>query len=103
VLADKAYSSKAIRNHLRRRGIGASIPVKADRAANRRKKDSRGGRLPRFDPQGYKQRNTVERCVNKAQAVPRRGDPLRQAGLHVPGHGRHRHQESLLRDLTKDP
>ena len=65
VLADKAYSSKAIRGHLRRRGIGATIPVKADQAANRRKKGSKGGRPPKFDSERYKQRNTAERCINK--------------------------------------
>ena len=65
VLADKAYSSRAIREHLRRRGITATIPVKADQAANRRKKGSRGGRPPNFDPERYKQRNTAERCINK--------------------------------------
>lgn len=65
VLADKAYSSKAIRAHLRRRRITATIPVKADQAANRRKKGAEGGRPPNFDAERYKQRNTVERCVNK--------------------------------------
>ena len=30
VLADRAYSSRAIREHLRRRGIRAVIPVPAD-------------------------------------------------------------------------
>lgn len=44
VMAGKAYSSKANRAHLRTRGIAAVIPVKADQAANRREKGSRGGR-----------------------------------------------------------
>jgi transposase len=39
-LADKAYSSRANRAWLRRRGITATIPIKADQAANRRKKGS---------------------------------------------------------------
>ncbi|WUT39330.1 hypothetical protein OID54_34025 [Streptomyces sp. NBC_00690] len=30
VLADKAYSTRAIREHLRKRGIRAAIPVPAD-------------------------------------------------------------------------
>ena len=38
VLADKAYTSKANRDYLRRRGIKATIPSKADQDANRRKK-----------------------------------------------------------------
>ncbi|WP_436843886.1 IS5 family transposase [Streptomyces sioyaensis] len=65
VLADKAYSSRAIRRHLRRRGIRAVIPQPADQAANRKLLGRRGGRPPAFDCEAYKQRNTVERCINK--------------------------------------
>lgn len=64
VLADKAYSSRAIR-HLRRRGIRAVIPQPADRAANRKRRGRLGGRPPAFDREAYRQRNTVERCINK--------------------------------------
>jgi hypothetical protein len=47
VLADKAYSSGGNRDYLRRRGIAATIPVKVDQVANRRKKGSKGGpRIP---------------------------------------------------------
>ncbi len=38
VLADKAYASQANRQHLRRRGIHATIPIKDDQATNRRNK-----------------------------------------------------------------
>ncbi len=38
VRADKAYSSRAIRAHLRRRGIAATIPVPDDQAAHRRRR-----------------------------------------------------------------
>jgi transposase len=65
VLADKAYSNKAIRAHLRRRRIKATIPQSAGQQASRAHRGSRGGRPPRFDPEHYKQRNTVERCINK--------------------------------------
>ncbi|MEU7527671.1 IS5 family transposase [Saccharothrix sp. NPDC042600] len=65
VLADRAYDSRAIRGHLRRRGITATIPQAADRVRNRLAKGSRGGRPPAFDPNAYKQRNTVERCINR--------------------------------------
>lgn len=65
VLADKAYSSRAIRRHLRRRGIRAVIPQPADQAANRKRRGRLGGRPPAFDREAYKQRNTVERCINK--------------------------------------
>lgn len=44
VLADKAYSSAGNRGYLRKRGIRATIPVKSDQAANRKKKGPAGGR-----------------------------------------------------------
>jgi transposase len=65
VLADKAYSNKTIRAHLRRRRIKATIPELAGQQASRANRGSRGGRPPRLDPEHYKQRNTVERCINK--------------------------------------
>ena len=68
VLADKAYSSRAIRASLRRRGIAATIPEPADQQANRARRGPRGGRPPTFDPLRYKERNVVERCVNKLKA-----------------------------------
>ena len=68
VQADKAYSSKAIRGHLRSRGIRATIPLKADQQAGRRRRGARG-RLPGFDPEAYKQRNVVERAVNKLRGT----------------------------------
>ena len=65
VLADKAYSSRATRTHLRRRGIKATIPEPADQIRHRLRRGSRGGRPPAFDPIAYKQRNTVERAFNR--------------------------------------
>ncbi|MFD4318998.1 IS5 family transposase [Streptomyces sp. NPDC058548] len=65
VLGDKGYSSKAIRAWLRRRGIGHTIPERADQARNRHRRGSRGGRPPAFDKQVYKRRNVVERCFNR--------------------------------------
>ncbi|MFF5056565.1 transposase [Micromonospora sp. NPDC000663] len=65
VIADKGYSSKAIRAGLRRRGIGHTIPERADQRANRYRRGSRGGRPPVFDKQLYKRRNVVERCFNR--------------------------------------
>jgi putative transposase len=62
--ADKAYSSKAIRAHLRARGITAVIPEPADQAGHRRRRGSRGGRPPAFDREDYKGRNVVERSFN---------------------------------------
>ncbi|MFF9496338.1 IS5 family transposase [Streptomyces flaveolus] len=90
VLADKAYSSREIRDHLRRRGIRAVIPERADQQANRRRRGPVGGRPPAFDREAYKQRNTVERCINRLKQW--RGMPpdektatIYLAGLHIAG------------------
>jgi transposase len=69
VLADKAYSSKKIRAHLRRRGIKATIPEPSTQQAGRTRRGSRGGRPPAFDTETYKQRNVVERAINKLRAT----------------------------------
>lgn len=90
-LAGKAYSSRAIREHLRRRGIRAVIPVPADQRGHRLRRGSRGGRPPAFDREAYKQRNTVERCINRLKQW--RGIATRYeksaaiylVGLHVAG------------------
>ncbi|WP_443068961.1 IS5 family transposase [Streptomyces sp. NBC_01361] len=91
VMADKAYSSRAIRNHLSKRGIRAVIPVPADQRGHRLRRGSRGGRPPAFDRETYKQRNTVERCINRLKQW--RGIATRYektatiylAGLHIAG------------------
>ena len=54
VVADKAYTGRPIRTYLQRRGIGAVIP--------RRSNESRQG--TRFDRQGYRERNRIERTIN---------------------------------------
>lgn len=91
VAADRAYSSRANRAYLRGRGITAVIPEKTDQAANRRRKGSAGDRPVAFDPQRYRQRNTVERCSQKIKIW--RGLATRydkspesfEAGLHLRG------------------
>ncbi|KJY46608.1 transposase [Streptomyces sp. NRRL S-444] len=65
VIADKGYSSKAIRTWLRRRGIACTIPERFDQVSNRARRGSRGGRPPVFDKQIYKRRNVVERYFTR--------------------------------------
>jgi hypothetical protein len=53
VLADEAHSSGANRAYLRRRGIKATLPIKADQAAHRAARGHAGGRPPVFEPSLY--------------------------------------------------
>ena len=71
--------------------ISAVIPGKADQRANRMRRGRTGGRPPGFGWEAYKQRNTVERCINRLKQ--RRGVATRYersatgylAGLHIAG------------------
>lgn len=60
VRGDKAYSSRAIRTHLRLRGTVAVVPQPSDQIGHR----STGGRPLAFDNEDYKGRNVVERNFN---------------------------------------
>jgi transposase len=91
ILADPPYSSRAIREHLRGRGIRAVIPVPSDQRGHRLRRGSRGGRPPAFDRGAHKQRNTVERCINRLEqwrGIATRDEKtaaVHLAGLHVAG------------------
>lgn len=65
---DKAYASRGNRAHLRKRPIKAVIPEKRDQAANWKQKGSKGGRPVSHDADLYKERNTVERTINRLRA-----------------------------------
>ena len=65
LLADKAYSNRAVRAALRRRRIKATIPEPSNQTAARTARGSNGGRPPAFDAAAYRDRNTVERAFNK--------------------------------------
>jgi transposase len=54
LIGDKAYSSRAIRRYLRRHGIGLTIP--------RKRGEHRTGP---FDRRLYRQRNKIERLINR--------------------------------------
>lgn len=61
VRGDKAYSSCAIRAHLRSRGIKTVIPEPRDQQGHRKRRGSCGGRPVGLDADDYKNRNVIER------------------------------------------
>ena len=60
VAGDKGYSSPAVRRYLTGRGFGVVIPTKADEASD-----------PAFDRAGYRERNVVERLINRLKQFRR--------------------------------
>jgi transposase len=79
LIGDKAYSSRANRAALRARRIPHTIPERDDQQANRARKGAGGGRPPVFDRVRYRQRNQVERLMNRRKqfrAVATRFDKL---------------------------
>ena len=54
VVGDKGYSSPAVRRYLKGRRIGAVIPTRADEDSD-----------PAFDRAAYRERNVVERLIDR--------------------------------------
>lgn len=76
---DKAYSSRATRQALRRRGIKCVIPEPRDQQQHRRNRGSRGGRPVGLDTEAYRGRNVIERGysdVKQWRALATRYDKL---------------------------
>lgn len=67
------------------------LGIPADQQGNRLRRGSRDGRPPAFDRDASKQRNTVERCINRLkqwQGIATRYEKTATvylAGLHVAG------------------
>jgi transposase len=79
LIGDKAYSSRANRQALRARRIPHTIPERDDQKTNRAGKGAAGGRPPAFDRVRYRNRNQVERLMNRRKqfrAVATRFDKL---------------------------
>jgi transposase len=60
LVGDKGYASQAVRQRIRRRGIRTTIPHKSN--------EHRGGP---FDRAAYRQRNVVERLLNRLKQFRR--------------------------------
>ncbi|MFE1198768.1 hypothetical protein ACFW6E_39550, partial [Streptomyces olivaceoviridis] len=101
VLADKAYSSRAIRGHLRKRGIRAVIPVPADQRAHRLRRGSPGRQATGLRPRDMQAARHRRAMHQPPQAVARRRHPLREGGHHLPGRTPHRGHLPLVRPLIQ--
>ena len=71
VAGDTGFSYRSVRTYLRRRGIGAVIPTRRDQRPN-----------PHFDRAAYRERNQVERTINRLKQFRRVATRYEKRGVH---------------------
>jgi transposase len=71
VAGDKGYSYPSARRQLRRRKVGAVIPTKSNQRRN-----------PRFDKQAYRERDRVERTINRLKGFRRVATRYEKRGVN---------------------
>jgi transposase len=84
LLADKAYDADWLRRSIEAAGAAPNIPSKVNRRWH-----------ACFSAVLYRERNRIERFLNKDQALPPRRDTLRKACLLLPGNGQARRSPPL--------
>jgi transposase len=84
LLADKAYSSRAIRTDLRARRIGSVIPEPDEQKAHRRRRGSRGGRRCHLRPQLLPRPQRHRASIQRLQTLVRARHQIRQACHRLP-------------------
>jgi transposase len=91
VLADRTYSSQAIREYLRLRGVRPVIPQPSSQIAGRKREGRDGGRPLTCVREACQQRSTVEFCINRLKnwrglaTRYERTATVYGAGLHIAG------------------
>lgn len=101
VLGDKAYSSRAIRAHLRERGITSVIPEPDDQKGHRTRRGAAGGRPVSYDPITYRGGTTSNAPSTSSRTGARPGHPLRQARRHLPRRPRPRRRTHVATAIRR--
>lgn len=71
IAGDKSYSSPTARGRIRRRGIGPVIPTKSNEPHD-----------PAFDREAYRERNRVERLINRLKQNRRIATRYEKRGIN---------------------